>query len=263
MAFTYSYTSIPDTDVDPDSPLTTGLMTGIVHNLVHLREWIGGSFYAGAAPDHNHDGVNSSLIAATGASIFKAHEHEIYDHFMTSALSGDVWSAAGAIGLVTSVNAHYIVFDDSADVLTGNGIFRLELIKLILEFGAKIGTAGTSWGTNNRMGIRGSTRGADFINAGVADKVRCRTRGSGGGGTQDSDVTVPGAGVDGWHSYKIDLTSTAQTVFYIDGSAVATHSTTVPDAQDMSVSIAGDASIDMWVCYVKLYSTQDPPISSA
>jgi hypothetical protein len=37
-------------------------MTGIRDDLVHLREWLGAGFTAGAVKDHNHDGVNSALV---------------------------------------------------------------------------------------------------------------------------------------------------------------------------------------------------------
>jgi len=61
-ALTYSWTAIADTAVDPDSPLDSVLMTGIAHDLIHLREWVGAGFFAGAVQDHNHDGANSALI---------------------------------------------------------------------------------------------------------------------------------------------------------------------------------------------------------
>lgn len=56
-----SYTSIPDSDIDPESPLTTTLMTAYRDNDVNAHEWIGGSYTP--AVDHDHDGVNSKLIS--------------------------------------------------------------------------------------------------------------------------------------------------------------------------------------------------------
>lgn len=56
-----SYTSIVDSQVDADSPLDTTLMTSLRDNIVHLREWLGGSYTAEV--DHDHDGVNSWPIA--------------------------------------------------------------------------------------------------------------------------------------------------------------------------------------------------------
>ncbi len=61
-AITKSWTSIADGAIDPDSPITTGLMTALRDNDVYLREWLGASFTGGAVQDHNHDGANSSLI---------------------------------------------------------------------------------------------------------------------------------------------------------------------------------------------------------
>lgn len=61
-AISKSWVTIADSAVDPDSPVDTTLMTGIRDDLVHLREWLGASFTAGAVQDHNHDGVNSALM---------------------------------------------------------------------------------------------------------------------------------------------------------------------------------------------------------
>ncbi len=56
-----SYTSIVDSQVDADSPLDTILVTSLRDNIVHLKEWVGGSY--AAEIDHDHDGVNSKPIA--------------------------------------------------------------------------------------------------------------------------------------------------------------------------------------------------------
>lgn len=56
------WVTIADAAVDPDSPVDATLMTGIRDNQIHLREWLGASFVAGAVQDHNHDGANSALI---------------------------------------------------------------------------------------------------------------------------------------------------------------------------------------------------------
>lgn len=55
-----SWTNIPDTSIDADSPLDETLVTALRDDLVHLREWLGHGFTAEQA--HNHDGVNSALI---------------------------------------------------------------------------------------------------------------------------------------------------------------------------------------------------------
>ena len=61
-AISKAWVSIADAAVDPDSPLDATLMTGIRDDLVHLREWLGASFFGGAVQDHNHDGLNSAQI---------------------------------------------------------------------------------------------------------------------------------------------------------------------------------------------------------
>ena len=62
---------IADSAVDADSPVDQALMTGLRDDLVHLREWLGGSYAAAAAVDHNHDGVNSALVGGSGESLLK------------------------------------------------------------------------------------------------------------------------------------------------------------------------------------------------
>lgn len=60
-----NFTAIVDADIDPESPLTTGLMTAYRDRDQNLKEWLGGSYTA--AVDHNHDGVNSALLSANVA----------------------------------------------------------------------------------------------------------------------------------------------------------------------------------------------------
>jgi hypothetical protein len=61
-AISKSWVTIADTAVDPDSPLDAALMTGLRDDLVHLREWLGADYTAGAVTNHNHDGSNSAAI---------------------------------------------------------------------------------------------------------------------------------------------------------------------------------------------------------
>lgn len=62
MPFTYGYTTIADSAIDPDSPIDTALMTAIRNNIVVVYEYVGGKSYTPAEP-HNHNGVNSALIS--------------------------------------------------------------------------------------------------------------------------------------------------------------------------------------------------------
>lgn len=67
-AITKAWVTIADGAVDPDSPLDAALMTGLRDDLVHLREWLGASYTAGAVQNHNHDGANSAAIE-TGVAV--------------------------------------------------------------------------------------------------------------------------------------------------------------------------------------------------
>jgi len=62
MAISKSFTNVADGAVDPDSPIDAALMTAQRDNDIHLREWLGKSYYAGAVEDHDHDGVNSKSV---------------------------------------------------------------------------------------------------------------------------------------------------------------------------------------------------------
>jgi hypothetical protein len=55
-----NFTVIPDGDIDPESPLTTSLMTAIRDNGTNNHEWIGYGYTPAQA--HDHDGVNSKLL---------------------------------------------------------------------------------------------------------------------------------------------------------------------------------------------------------
>lgn len=59
------YVSIPAADYDPDSPITVDLMTAIVENIEHVRQWLAGGYTASVA--HTHDGVDSTLLAGNVA----------------------------------------------------------------------------------------------------------------------------------------------------------------------------------------------------
>lgn len=59
------YVSIPGADYDPDSAITVDLMTAIVENIEHVRQWLAGSYTA--AVDHSHDGADSKLLAGNVA----------------------------------------------------------------------------------------------------------------------------------------------------------------------------------------------------
>lgn len=65
-----SFTTIPDTDIDADSPITVTLLTSIRNNLVHLREWLGDGYTAAKA--HSHNGVDSAALPGNAAGTLNA-----------------------------------------------------------------------------------------------------------------------------------------------------------------------------------------------
>ena len=61
MALTYTYTDIPTTMVDADSPLTEQLMGYVEQDIQHNYEWLGQNYTPSA--DHEHNGTDSAYIA--------------------------------------------------------------------------------------------------------------------------------------------------------------------------------------------------------
>lgn len=61
-AISKAWVTLTDAATDADSPVDQALVQGIRDDTVHLREWLGASYTAGAVQDHNHDGVNSALV---------------------------------------------------------------------------------------------------------------------------------------------------------------------------------------------------------
>ncbi len=57
-----AWTAIAAGAIDPDSPVDSALITALRNNQLRIREMLCGSYAAGEAIDHNHDGVNSALV---------------------------------------------------------------------------------------------------------------------------------------------------------------------------------------------------------
>jgi hypothetical protein len=62
---TKNFTAIVDADIDPESPITTGLMTALRDRDQNLAEWLGFGYTPSQA--HTHDGVDSALLAGNVA----------------------------------------------------------------------------------------------------------------------------------------------------------------------------------------------------
>ena len=61
----FDFTTIANSQVDPDSPVDTVLATGYRDNSEFLMRWLGRDFLAGAVANHDHDGVNSALVTGS------------------------------------------------------------------------------------------------------------------------------------------------------------------------------------------------------
>ena len=71
VALSVPFTVIPASDVDPDSPVTTTLMSALSENTIHLEEWMGLSATLKIA-DHAHAGfaVDGTKVISQVALVF-------------------------------------------------------------------------------------------------------------------------------------------------------------------------------------------------
>ncbi len=61
----FTWTTITDGRIDPNSPLDTTLTTDLRDNLENLMRWIGKDFLGGQVANHDHDDTNSKKILAS------------------------------------------------------------------------------------------------------------------------------------------------------------------------------------------------------
>lgn len=106
------FTVIPDGDVDPDSPVSTNLMTELRDNDIHLEEWLGDGFVA--AIDHDHDGANSKKIDAS--NILNSAPKAFKD---TNQSSQDLTTSFGSMAAITVLAADLNVNKDAFIVVSG------------------------------------------------------------------------------------------------------------------------------------------------
>ena len=68
-----SFTSVADSAIDADSPITADVMEDLRDNDIHLEEWLGDSYVA--AKNHDHDNVNSKAVtlAYVAGDILRAY----------------------------------------------------------------------------------------------------------------------------------------------------------------------------------------------
>lgn len=97
-AITVTWSPKVATDWDPQKPLTTTKLNALYDNTEYLKQWLAGSYLAGAIQDHNHDGQNSAMVPV-GPNMLRNGSFE-------SALAGYTSNAytGGTIATSTSTN---------------------------------------------------------------------------------------------------------------------------------------------------------------
>ncbi|MEW6646547.1 MAG: hypothetical protein AB1450_05070 [Pseudomonadota bacterium] len=90
--------------LDPGKPITTGLKNKEWDNLDFLRQWVGGSYLAGAVQNHDHDGINSAPIEALPNLI----KNGSFERDGGGVPAGWVFTAytGGSAAIVTASQAH-------------------------------------------------------------------------------------------------------------------------------------------------------------
>ncbi len=124
---TKTFTIIPDASIDPDSPLTTTLMTQLRDNDQNVAAQIVGEPLAttigNAQAPHTHDGTDSSLIEAGNLVFLEQHESTANEtsFIFSSTLDGDTDETYVMIfrWQVASGGAHQLRFDPNN---SGNNI---------------------------------------------------------------------------------------------------------------------------------------------
>lgn len=127
MAFTYSWSTIADGAIDPDSPGDTALFTAIRNNITYVYEYVGGKSFTPAEP-HTHDGVNSALIATVADGGITEPK------LAASAVSqGKLKSTIGTVSVATTAT-----FSTSSYVILPGGEYGL-WIQIRLQYGTATG----------------------------------------------------------------------------------------------------------------------------
>lgn len=96
VALSVPFTVIPASDVDPDSPVTTNLMSALSENTIHLEEWMGLSATLKIA-DHAHAGfgVDGTKVISQVALVFD----------QTTGNSGSLTGAFTVMATITVASA--------------------------------------------------------------------------------------------------------------------------------------------------------------
>lgn len=110
-----SFTAIVDSDLDPDSPLTTGLMTALRDNDENFNsQLIGETTPFVAAQKHDHDGANSKKVTGIDAAAIKTALFNL-------STAGTTAVSTGALGFDPVVIWVVGIVSDAGDIRAFNG----------------------------------------------------------------------------------------------------------------------------------------------
>jgi hypothetical protein len=222
-----SFTNIPDTAVDAESPLDTTLMTQIRDSLIHLEEWIGKNYTA--AVDHDHDGVNSKLVSAIGDDVITglSIDRSTFSMFNDCIdISQHGWTSSGTPTLQSEVNG-VIRMAASEAFVTNDTFFDLNSGNITMEFKVKGSSGEPKCGISDSVG--GQMIGILVNNAigfyynTSTNKIACNTESGGVSTVTDTDTDVSAS----FQILKIIATA-LQVDFYIDGVLKVSHTTNIP-----------------------------------
>ena len=149
-AISKSWVTIADGAVDPDSPIDAALMTGLRDDLVHLREWVGAAYVAGAVQDHDHDGENSKPIAGEVGTCKPWPGHSLpsasWDWLDGGTLSRTTYAALKAL-LIKEATVTMTIASPCVVTWTGHGLRTNMPIRFFTTGALPTGiTAGTHGG---------------------------------------------------------------------------------------------------------------------
>lgn len=241
-----TWVDIADSQVDPDSPLDTVLMTGVRDDLVHLREWLGYGFTPAQA--HVHNGTDSAFVvsvadeAITPAKLSFPHVF-VFDDFLLGAQDAAPvgWRNLNSSAFIYAppprtggwMRGYNTTAGVPAGVVSGSGTaLAVKLSSNTLIFETRIGR-GLNGNPINQCHVgfssdTGTTADGNdcamFVINTSNNNWEAKTRNA-GGSLQTTDTGV----ATSMTPQKLRIVVTTSNVkFYIDDVLKATHSTQIP-----------------------------------
>jgi len=184
-----NFTTIADSAIDADSPITADLMEDLRDNDIHLEQWLGRDYTA--AINHDHDGINS-------ASIDIASTITVYNEQLSADASAADWSLdTGSLGFTPIAMTINWAYDSGSVIYCGWGM-------------------GSGTSSQNGMSIRGSSGTFDNISIDSNDIMGFTT--TGGGSIVNTSFSSESAKITAWSESGITIAT--QTGIWSGGAIV-------------------------------------------